>query len=341
MTGQIRLGVVGLGMAAAPHAQSLLDLRGRVEVAGVFSPSPDRRRAFTERYGFPEAESLDAILSDPSVDGLIVLTPPSTHLEIVRAAAAAGKHILLEKPLEITLKRSEALVEAAEKAGVRLAVVLQNRFRRTILQVGDMVRDGQLGELVSVSLRLSNWRPQSYYDEPGRGTLARDGGGVLLTQGIHALDQMIALTGLPEEVSGYVATSPIHRMETEDVAHAALRFANGAIGAVSATTAAYPGFPDSIEILYSRASVQLSSTGGEIRFLEGAEQSIKDDGQGSGTGASPMAFTHHHHRAALADFVDAVTGDREPKISGREALKVHRLIDAITRSSESGARVHL
>ena len=337
MTGQIRLGVVGLGMAAAPHAQSLLDLRGRVEVAGAFSPSPDRRRAFTERYGFPEAESLDAILSDPSVDGLIVLTPPSTHLEIVRAAAVAGKHILLEKPLEITLKRSEALVEAAEKAGVRLAVVLQNRFRRTILQVGDMVRDGQLGELVSVSLRLSNWRPQSYYDEPGRGTLARDGGGITADAGHSRAGQMIALTGLPQEVSGYVATSTPDG--NRGCRPSALRFANGAIGAVSATTAAI-GFPTaSGSFIPGHRSV--SSTGGEIRFLEGAEQSIKDDGQGSGTGASPMAFTHHHHRAALADFVDAVTGDREPKISGREALKVHRLIDAITRSSESGARVHL
>lgn len=337
----IRAGVIGLGMASAPHARSLLDLKERVEVAGVFSPSPERRAAFAAQYGFREAASLDALLSDPSVDALIVLTPPSTHLDLVSAAAGAGKHILLEKPLEITLERSQALADAAETAGVRLGVVLQNRFRRTIVEAGEMLCSGRLGEIVSVSVRLSNWRPQAYYDEPGRGTKARDGGGVLLTQGIHALDQMIALAGLPEELTGYAATSKVHAMETEDVAHAAMRFANGAIGAVSATTAAYPGFPDSFEILCTGGSVRLDSTGGSMSFLDGTERHITDDVRGSGVGADPMAFSHDNHRAVLADFLTAIEEEREPVVSGREALKVHRMIDAIMRSSEQGVRILL
>lgn len=336
-----RVGVIGLGMASAPHALSLLDLRDKVEVAGVFSPSPERRAAFADRYGFPQAESLDRLLADPSVDAVIVLTPPSTHLDIVSAAAAAGKHVLLEKPLEITFERSQAMVDAAEKTGVRLGVVLQNRFRRTILEVGETIRSGGLGEIVGVSVRLSNWRPQTYYDEPGRGTKARDGGGVLLTQGIHALDQMIALVGLPEEVTGYVATSKVHRMETEDVAHAAMRFANGALGAVSATTAAYPGFPDSFEILGTAGSARLDSSGGLISLMDGTERSIADSIEGSGVGADPMAFSHDNHRAVLEDFITAIESGRDPVISGREALKVHRMIDAIIRSSEHHTPIRL
>lgn len=336
-----RIGVIGLGMASAPHARSLLDLADRVEVAGVFSPSPERRAAFAARYGFREVSSLDAILSDPSVEGLIILTPPSTHLDLVSAAANAGKHVLVEKPLEITLERSQALVDTAEAAGIRLGVVLQNRFRHTILEIGTALRDGRVGEVVSVSVRLSNWRSQAYYDEPGRGTKARDGGGVLLTQGIHALDQMIALLGLPEEITGYAATSKVHRMEAEDVAHAAMRFSNGAIGALSATTAAYPGFSDSIEIVCTGGSVQMDSTGGLINFLDGSELRLTDDIQGSGVGADPMAFSHGNHRAVLANFVAACAEGRDPLVSGREALKVHHMIDAIMRSSELGKRISL
>lgn len=334
-----RVGLIGLGMASAPHALSLIDLQEKVDVAGVFSPSQDRRATFAARYGFPQAESLDAILSDPSVDALIVLTPPSTHFDLVSAAVDAGKHVLLEKPIEITLERSQALVDLAEAGGIRFGVVLQNRFRRTIIEVGNTLRSGALGDVISVSVRLSNWRAQSYYDEQGRGTRARDGGGVLLTQGIHGLDQMIALVGLPEEVMGYAVTSKAHRMETEDVAHAAMRFANGAIGAVSATTAAYPGFPDSIEILGTGGSVRLDSAKGSMSFLNGSERRISDDMQGSGVGADPMAFSHDNHRAVLADFLIAIDENRDPAVSGREALKVHRMIDAIMRSSESGTRI--
>ena len=148
----------------------------------------------------------------------MILTPPNTHLDLVRQAAAAGKHILLEKPLEISIERAEALVAAAEEAGVTLGVVLQHRFRPASRALGAMLAEGRLGEIVSALGPRPNWRPQSYYDQPGRGTKARDGGGVLLTQAIHTLDLMISLAGLPVEVTAYAATSAVHRMETEDLA---------------------------------------------------------------------------------------------------------------------------
>ena len=150
---------------------------------------------------------LDAILADRSIHAVMMLTPPNTHLDLVRQAASAGKHILLEKPLEISIERAEALVAAAEEAGVTLGVVLQHRFRPASVALGAILAEGRLGEIVSASARVQNWRPQSYYDQPGRGTKARDGGGVLLTQAIHTLDLMISLAGLPVEVTAYAATS--------------------------------------------------------------------------------------------------------------------------------------
>ncbi|THK39016.1 Gfo/Idh/MocA family oxidoreductase [Ensifer sp. MPMI2T] len=328
-------GLIGLGMAAAPHAKSLLDLKDRVEVAAAFSPTPARRKTFSETYGFATCDAAETIFRDPSIAAVMVLTPPNTHLELVRRAAEAGKHVLLEKPLEVTQERAEALVETAERAGIKLGIVFQHRFRPVSEALAKLIGEGRLGEIVSASARLHNWRPQSYYDQPGRGTRARDGGGVLLTQAIHTLDLLVSLAGLPEEVTAYAATSKVHRMETEDLAMATIRFANGAIGSVSATTCAYPGYPDEIDIIGTRGMARLGGRSLVASFQDGTELSLEDEAAG-GAGADPMAFPHHHHRAVLADFLDAVEAGREPRVNGREALKVHRLINAILSSAESG-----
>ncbi|RLP25980.1 Gfo/Idh/MocA family oxidoreductase [Mesorhizobium sp. YM1C-6-2] len=336
-----KIGIIGLGMASAPHARSLQDLKERVQVKAAFSPSAQRRKAFAETYGFALADSADAIFSDASIDAVLLLTPPNTHLDLVRRAALAGKHVLLEKPLEISLKRAEDLVAVAENAGVKLGVVLQHRFRPISTALAGLIREGRLGDIVSASARLYNWRPQSYYDQPGRGTRARDGGGVLLTQAIHTLDLMISLAGLPVEVTGYAATSPVHRMETEDLAFAATRFEDGGIGAISATTSAYPGIPDAVDIIGTKGMARIEGAKMIAHFHDGTEEIVNDGALGGGAGADPMAFPHHHHRAVIEDFLDAIEGDRDPAVTGREALKVHRLIAAILRSSETGERAEV
>src|SRR2546423_11177255 len=134
-----RIAIIGLGMAVTPHAKSLIDLRDRVEVAYAFSPSAARRKSFGENFPFPLADSLDLILADKSVDCVEILTPPNTHLDLVRKCAEAGKHILLEKPLEITTERAVALVETARKAGVTLGVMLQHRFRPAALKLREIL----------------------------------------------------------------------------------------------------------------------------------------------------------------------------------------------------------
>lgn len=324
----MRVGIVGLGMAVAPHAKSLLDLQ--VDVAYAFSPSAERRRKFAERFAFPQTDSLHAIVEDKSVDAVLILTPPNTHLELVEKFAAAGKHVLLEKPLEVSTARAERLVAACRD--VKLGIVLQHRFRPGAEKLRE--RLPELGRIVSACAAIPNWRPQSYYDQPGRGTKARDGGGVLLTQGIHTLDLFLSFAGDFARVRSFATTTPVHRMETEDLVAAAVEFRNGAIGTVHATTAAYPGFPERIELIGTKGTALLEGPSLRIELADGRKVEVA--AEGGGTGADPMAFPHDWHRALLADFLNAIEQDRQPRVSGAEALKVHRFIDALLGTPGSG-----
>ena len=331
-----RVALIGLGMAVTPHAKSLVDLADRAEVAYAVSRDATRRSGFSERFAFPLADDVDRVLSDASVTAVGILSPPNTHLELVSRAARAGKHILLEKPLEISTARAVELVAAAEKAGVTLGVTLQHRFRPPAERLATILKSGELGRIVNCSTTIRLWRPQSYYDEPGRGTKARDGGGVLLTQGIHTLDLMLSLAGPIAEVSGYVVTSAVHRMETEDMACAAVRFANGALGVIDATTAAYPGFPERIEIAAEHGSAVIAGNSLLVQFHDGRREEMLPDGSPGGTGADPMAFPHDWHLGVWTDFLDAIEQHRPPRISGHEALKAHRLIDALLETGATG-----
>jgi predicted dehydrogenase len=327
-----KIALIGLGMAVTPHAKSLMDLADRAEVAHAYSRSEARRRAFAERFAFPLADDLATIAADRSVSAVLILTPPNTHLELVQRFAAAGKHILLEKPLERSTDRSQQVVEAAEAAGVKLGVVFQHRFRAASEALRAQLEQGALGDLAAANIICPWWRPQSYYDEPGRGTLERDGGGVLITQAIHTLDLALSLTGPVAEVAAVAGTSRVHRMETEDFVGAGLRFANGALGALLATTAEYPGFPERIELIGTRATAVLASGVLDLRYHDGREERVGEP-EGTGGGADPMAFPHDWHRSLLTDFLDALDQDRSPRASGRQSLDVHRLIDAVLRAS--------
>jgi UDP-N-acetyl-2-amino-2-deoxyglucuronate dehydrogenase len=327
----MKVALIGLGMAVTPHAKSLIDLGSRVEVAYAYSPSRERRKKFAERFPFPGCDRLETILDDRGVQAVAVLTPPNTHLEIVERCAAAGKHVLLEKPLDVSTTRAEKIVLAMNR--LTLGVVLQNRHKPATQRLVQAIASGELGRLAAASAYIELWRPQSYYDQPGRGTRARDGGGVLLTQGIHTLDVLLALAGEPVEVKSFATTTAVHRMETEDLVCAALRWQSGVLGVVYATTGAYPGTPERIELVAERGTATLAGTLADIRWHDGRSERAGEEGTAGGAGADPMAFPHDYHRSVWSDFLDAVEQRRAPLVSGAEALKVHRFIDALAANS--------
>ncbi|MGG5821611.1 Gfo/Idh/MocA family protein [Falsiroseomonas sp. HW251] len=333
----IGVGVVGLGMAAKPHMLALKELEaaGRIRILGGFAPSAARRDAFAGAWSAPVFDSLDALLGAPGLDLVVVLTPPGAHLPVVEAAARAGKHVIVEKPLELDLPRAEALVAAAARAGVRLGVVFQHRFRPASLRLRQAVASGELGALLSCSATIRWWRDAAYFAQAGRGMKARDGGGVLLTQAIHTLDLLLHLAGPVAQVAGFARTSPLRAIDTEDIAAAALRFANGAIGAVDATTVAEPGFPERIEIAGTGGSALLVAERLELH-TKGRPPEVVDFGMAGGGGADPMAFDHGPHRAMVAEMLDAIEQGRAPMNDGASGLPVMRLIAAILESSASG-----
>ncbi|MCF8159112.1 MAG: Gfo/Idh/MocA family oxidoreductase [Polaromonas sp.] len=339
-SGRLRLAVIGAGMGSGPHFKSLHDLAAEAEVVWVHARDAARLAAAQLSHGATQTTRLEDILEDASVRAVLVLTPPNTHLALVQQLARAGKHVLVEKPLEIDLARAQSLVQVCESQGVMLAVMLQHRLRQAATSLRALLNAGELGQLVSASASVRWWRPQSYYDAPGRGTLARDGGGVLMTQAIHTLDLLLSYTGLPARVMGLASTSPVHTLEGEDCACALLHYADGAMATVQATTAAYPGFPERLELNGTLGSASLEAGVLQVAFMNGQTLSVGGL-QDSGGGADPMAFDHAAHRAVLKDFIDAIRQGREPAVTGRSALAAQQVIEAIIASSRAGTPVGL
>jgi predicted dehydrogenase len=329
----ITIGIIGLGVAVTPHAKSLLEMTDRVRVAHAFSRTPARREAFAARFPFPTADDLTVVLGDPTVDAVLVLTPPNTHLEVVEQCARAGKHVLLEKPFDRNSARARRIIEVCKARGVTLGIVFQHRFRLGALRLRQLVDEGALGRLANASAYIRWWRPQrGYYDQPGRGTFAQDGGGVLITQAIHTLDLHLSLTGPVSEVSAFAQTSHLHDIEVEDIVGAVVRYANGAIGTIDATTVCYPGFKERIELVGNLGTAILTGSELRVHFQDGRELSegAAEDVAG---GADPMAFPHHFHRRLIEDFVNALETGGQPRITGEEGVKIHYLIEALLRSA--------
>ena len=324
----IGVAIIGVANGFPPHARSLVDLRERVRVAWAVARTNARLQPVADQFGFPVTTDLPAALADPAVNAVLILTPANTHLEMVEAALAAGKHVLCEKPLEVTMDRSEALVAAGRKAGRRLGVVLQQRFRVGNMRLKALLTEGALGEVQAAWLTVPWWRPQSYYDEPGRGVLARDGGGVLITQAIHQIDLFRWLVGISSVQASQLRTTGVHRMETEDYASALIRLGNGAPGTIIATTAAYPGSAGEIKVIGTLGSATLEGGSLSVSFLDGTKENFEDKG-GSGSGVLHMAFAHDAHRDLWTDFLDAIEQDRDTLIPGEEALETQRVIAAI------------
>ncbi len=324
----IGMSVIGLGNALQPHARALVDLADRVRVVWAAASSETRLKDVADRYGFPTTTDVARAIADPAVDAVMILTPANAHLPIAEAAFTAGKHVLCEKPLEVSLGRGEQLIAAGRRANRYLGICLQHRFRLGSRRLCEVLNDGALGTIQAATMMVPWWRPQSYYDEPGRGVMTRDGGGVLITQAIHSLDLLRWLLGIDSIEAAHVRTTALHRMETEDYAAALVRLGNGAVGTIIATVAAYPGSPEWLHVIGSQGTARLDGGSLRLEFLDGREEVLADT-SGTGNGANVMSFSHEAHKAVLSDFVDAIEHGREPAIPGEEALATQRVIEAI------------
>ncbi len=334
------MALIGTGMVADVHLQSLVDLSDKLTLKGVVARRLDSATTFAEKASQATGQevtpygSVAELIASESLDWALVITPPNARVPIVTELAENGIGVLLEKPVERNLLAAEGLVTLCESKGVPLGVVFQHRMREASRTLKTMIDSGVFGDLVLADVSVPWWREQSYYDEPGRGTYERDGGGVLISQAIHTLDLLLSLTGPITEVAAIATTTPLHRMESEDFVSASLRFANGAVGSLVASTAHFPGDAESISLHFTHAVIQLKSGVLTVAWRDGRNETFGATAT-TGAGADPMAFTHAWHRDVIEDFSDAIRSQGAPCVTGREALRVHALIDALIDSSKN------
>lgn len=335
----MKCALIGLGMVSRTYGDALRNCDD-LTLSLVHARSEAGRAAFLRDWpglGAGQAATVEEIAAS-DVDFVILTTPPNARAEIVDTLSAAGKPILMEKPVERDLAAATALVEMCEARGVPLGIVLQHRARPVVADLRKAME--RLGALRAIEVNVPWWRDQAYYDEPGRGTYARDGGGVLISQAIHTLDLMLTLTGPVSAVSAMSATTGFHEMEAEDFVCAGLRFAGGAVGQLFATTASFPGRGETITLHCANGSAHLEA--GELRldWQDGSSETLGAAAT-SGAGADPMAFTSDWHRAVIEDFAQALETGRAPLVPGRAALEVHGFIDALERSAREGREIQL
>lgn len=338
--------LIGAGMVAGTHVAACVDASETLRLKGVLSRGKERAQALaldaSEKTGETVIvfESLEEIIADPEIDFVIIATPPNVRAELIEPLAKAGKHILLEKPVGRTLEETKNIVNLCKDARVYLGVVFQHRMRVAAKKAHNMIQTGELGELGVAELNVPWWREQSYYDEPGRGSYARDGGGVLISQAIHTIDLGLSLTGSVSSVTAMAKTTKFHKMESEDYVVAGLEFSNGAVGSMIASTANFPGGSESITLHFEHASLHIESGQLCVSSRDGKVETFGEE-LGTGGGADPMAFTHEWHQEVLENFADVINGGQKPFVSGEEAIAAHELIDAVTRAAKNGTIQHL
>src|SRR5438093_38432 len=249
--------IVGCGMIARFHARALVDVPG-TRLLALVSRKPANAKGLADSLGIScdTYTELAPVLARRDIDIVIVTTPSGAHLEPAVAAAEAGKHIVVEKPLEITLERCDRIIDACDRRRVRLCTIFPSRFGDANQALKRALDAGRFGRLTLGETTCKWWRPQTYYDEGGwKGTKALDGGGALMNQAIHNVDLLTWMMGPVTHIAGFTSTLAHERIEVEDAAVACLRFANGALGVIQAATSVHPGLPKTIDIHGDRGTV--------------------------------------------------------------------------------------
>lgn len=331
---ELGFAILGTGMVARYHATAVAQTPGTRLVA-VCGSGPERAEA-AARFGAPYVDDYRALLARPDVDVVCICTPSGLHAEQAIAAARAGKHVLVEKPMALTLADADAMISASREAGVLLGVALQRRTDPVFKAVHASIVAGEMGRLVLGSVTVPYLRTQEYYDSAAwRGTWALDGGGALMNQGIHLVDLLLWYLGDVTEVQARSATLR-HAIEVEDCLTATLHFANGALGSIVATTAAAPGFPHRVEVYGDKGGVQLEGEGVARWPSRNNESKTENEGPAAaGAGANPAAISAVGHTALVSDLAAAIREGRSPLVPGEEGRRSLALVLAVYEAART------
>jgi len=339
--------IIGCGMIAKFHARAISELRGSQLVA-CHSRSMEKASAFAAEFGGTPYDDLKVMLANPKIDVVTICTPSGAHLEPGVAAAKAGKHVLVEKPLEVTTARCDRLIDACDRAGVTLGTIFPSRFHRSAQLLKAAAETDRFGNISLASAYVKWFRTQAYYDSGAwRGTWKLDGGGALMNQAIHSVDLLLWLMGPVKSVHAMTALRAHENIEVEDAATAILEFGSGALGVIEATTAAYPGTLKRIEIAGNLGSATLQEeaiTHWSFAKSNKSDEKMQEMMKGNATGggaADPTAIGHQAHRDLFADFLNGIQRGKPCSISGAEGRKSVALITAIYRSAQRRTRIVL
>lgn len=327
----MRFGIVGCGVIGALHAKLIASLDGRAELVAVADTAEGRAAELAAVYGCAAETSLEALYARDDIDAVVICLPSGLHADAAVPALMAGKHVVIEKPIDISLAAADRIIEAERASGRTVTVISQRRFEPSFQQVKAAVDAGELGRLTSGSAEVTLWRPQSYYDSGGwRGTWAMDGGGALMNQGVHVVDLLLALFGPVEEVYAYAGLLAHEGIEVEDTAAAVVRFAGGALGRLLATTAAFGG-----------KSVVISAYGDQGHAVVENEvlTSFKVGDEDRIAGGTPGRLGAESHAAQLIDFIEAVGEGRAPAVTSADGRAALALVLAIYESARTGTPV--
>ena len=335
------VGILGAGNISETHARAARDLPG-VEVVAHWGRDRAKALRMAREYGGMAYEDLENFLRHRPMDMVVVGTPSGLHAEHAGAAARHGMHVLVEMPLDVTVERIDALIDACDRAGVKLGVIFQDRTAPDLVWLKRVVAEGRLGKVFLASARVKWYRPPEYYaGSRWRGTWALDGGGAVMNQGIHTVDLLLWLLGDVDQVYASTRTA-LHSIEVEDTAVACLEFAGGAIGTFEASTSAFPGFPRRLELTGAEGTVVVEGDRVvSVQLRTAAEAPPPSEESTNPSATSPVVSDVRGHRRVLEHFLSAIRTGATPLCDGREGRRSVALVQAMYASARSRAVVRV
>jgi UDP-N-acetyl-2-amino-2-deoxyglucuronate dehydrogenase len=336
------IGIVGLGNISDVHAEAI-KLTNDGKLVSAYSSTEKKVKKFEKSYGAKGYTSYEDFLKDPELDIVSICTPSGTHLDFGKAAAEAGKHVVVEKPIEVTLKKAGALIDSCKANGVKLAVIYQSRFSEDTIKMKQAIDNGEIGDVFMSTASVKWFRDQEYYtSSPWRGTFKLDGGGAVINQSIHTIDLLVWMLGGIDSVQAYKGTFTHPTIEAEDNAVSIFRTKSGSIGTFVASTSIVPPFPRRIEVFGSEGSAVLDESTFRLLKTEDDLKSAKDSAEDATGGSSPLAhFKFDPHKNQFNAIMDAIREDRDPPVSGTDSLQSLAFVEGLYKSADSGEQVKL